>query len=45
MALIHCDFFSETIGMSSAMDVILPEQTSERQIGMAGAEKLVASGG
>ncbi len=34
MALIHCDFFSETLGMSCTMDVILPEETSGGQIGM-----------
>ncbi|HEY5585968.1 MAG TPA: alpha/beta hydrolase family protein [Ruminiclostridium sp.] len=33
MALIHCDFYSETLGMSTSMCVILPENT-ERQIGM-----------
>ncbi len=35
MALIDCKFFSETLGMSSSMRVILPEQT-QRQIGMTG---------
>ncbi|MCC5828243.1 MAG: esterase family protein [Phycisphaeraceae bacterium] len=35
MALIHCNFFSETLGLSCSMDVILPQATS-RQIGMAG---------
>ena len=34
MALIHCDFFSETLGMCSSMYVILP-QTTKGQIGMA----------
>ena len=33
MALIRCNFFSETLGMSTAMDVILPESASG-QIGM-----------
>ncbi len=34
MALIHCDFFSETLRTSTSMCVILPQQTSG-QIGMA----------
>ena len=33
MALINCDFFSETLGMSSSMTVILPQQT-QGQIGL-----------
>jgi S-formylglutathione hydrolase FrmB len=36
MALIHCNFFSEVLGLSSSMYVILP-QTTEGQIGMASA--------
>lgn len=36
MALIHCDFFSETLGLSMSMNVILPQRTT-RQIGMEGA--------
>ncbi|MCK5850570.1 MAG: esterase family protein [Kiritimatiellae bacterium] len=35
MALIHCDFFSEVLGVSTSMDVILPQATSG-QIGMTG---------
>ncbi len=35
MALIQCDFFSETLGVSSSMNVILPQQTST-QVGMKG---------
>jgi putative tributyrin esterase len=35
MALIHCDFFSEAIGLSSSMYVILPQAT-QTQIGMEG---------
>ncbi|NQT87882.1 esterase family protein, partial [bacterium] len=35
MALIHCNFFSDALGLSCSMDVILP-QTTTRQIGMAG---------
>jgi S-formylglutathione hydrolase FrmB len=35
MALIDCKFFSETLGMSSSMLVILPEATN-RQIGLRG---------
>ena len=33
MALIHCDFFSEVLGLSCSMCVILPQQT-RTQIGM-----------
>ena len=36
MALLHVDFFSETLGLSCNMDVILPQPTT-RQIGMDGA--------
>lgn len=35
MALLHVDFFSEVLGMSMNMDVILPQQTYT-QIGMEG---------
>ena len=35
MALFHVDFFSDVLGMSMQMDVILPQQTSG-QIGMEG---------
>ncbi|CAM3809723.1 alpha/beta hydrolase family protein [Cohnella lubricantis] len=35
MALIHCHFFSESLGISTSMTVILPQQTSG-QIGMSG---------
>jgi len=35
MALIHCDFFSESLGLCSSMTVILPQAT-KRQIGMTG---------
>jgi S-formylglutathione hydrolase FrmB len=35
MALIHCNFFSEVLGLSCSMDVILPQGTTG-QIGMAG---------
>ncbi|MCF6176978.1 MAG: esterase family protein [Victivallaceae bacterium] len=35
MALVNCDFFSETLGMSSSMTVILPQQT-QGQIGLDG---------
>ncbi len=38
MALIHCDFFSESLGMSCSMNVILPQQTSS-QIGMNGSAR------
>jgi S-formylglutathione hydrolase FrmB len=36
MALIHCDFFSDVLGLSTAMTVILP-QVTRGQIGMSGA--------
>lgn len=35
MALLHVNFFSDVLGMSTSMDVILPEQTTG-QIGMEG---------
>jgi putative tributyrin esterase len=35
MALLRCDFFSEALGLSTSMTVILPQQTTT-QIGMAG---------
>jgi putative tributyrin esterase len=38
MALIDCKFFSETLGLSSSMRVILPEQTAG-QIGLAGRSR------
>lgn len=38
MALIKCDFFSETLAISTSMMVILPEQ-SQGQIGMAGKKR------
>lgn len=38
MALIDCKFFSETLGMSSSMLVILPEATN-RQIGLRGSAR------
>src|SRR5690625_8023241 len=33
IALIHCDFYSEVLNLSTSMTVILPEQT-QSQIGM-----------
>jgi len=38
MALIHCDFFSEALGLSTSMCVILPEP-ARGQIGMPGSER------
>lgn len=38
MALINCDFFSEVLGISTSMCVILPQNTTG-QIGMAGSSK------
>ena len=36
MALINCDFFSESLALSASMTVILPQRTTS-QIGMTGA--------
>ena len=36
MALLRCDFFSEVLGVSTSMTVVLPQRTSS-QIGMAGS--------
>jgi S-formylglutathione hydrolase FrmB len=36
MALIECDFFSDVLGLSTSMTVILPQRTTA-QIGMTGA--------
>jgi S-formylglutathione hydrolase FrmB len=36
MALLRCDFFAETLGLSTSMTVILPQQTTG-QIGMTGS--------
>lgn len=36
MALLRCNFFSDVLGMSMSMTVILPQKT-RNQIGMAGA--------
>jgi putative tributyrin esterase len=38
LALIYCDFFSEVLGISTSMCVILPQNTRS-QIGMSGSEK------
>jgi putative tributyrin esterase len=38
LALINCDFFSEVLGISTSMCVILPQNTRS-QIGMNGSEK------
>ena len=35
MALLHCHFFSDVLGLSCSMDVVLPQATSQ-QIGMEG---------
>ena len=40
MALINCDYFSDVLGLSTSMTVILP-QNSEGQIGLSG--KVVSS--
>lgn len=36
MALFHCKFHSDTLGMACSMDVIIPQQTAS-QVGMTGA--------
>lgn len=36
MALINCDFFSESLGLSCSMNVILPQKSSAAMIGMDG---------
>ena len=38
MALIKCDFFSDVLGMSSSMHVIIPQQNTQ-QIGMDGIKE------
>lgn len=38
MALVRCDFFSDVLGMSTSMTVILPQTTSS-QIGMSGVAR------
>lgn len=38
MAHLRCDFFSEVLGLSTSMTVILPQQTTS-QIGMAGTAR------
>ena len=39
MALIHCQFFSETLDLSMAMNVIVPQPASSRQMGIASPER------
>ena len=43
MALIRCDFFSDALGVSTSMTVLLPEQTRS-QIGLTGAPTADAAG-
>ncbi len=38
MALVRCDFFAETLGLSTSMTVILPQQTAG-QIGLSGTAR------
>ena len=38
MALVHCDFFSDVLGLSTSMTVILPQPTTT-QIGMTGGAR------
>src|SRR5215475_13824997 len=35
MALIHCEFFSEVLGLSTSM-MVIPPQATTKQIGLAG---------
>lgn len=42
MALVRCDFFSDVLGLSTSMTVILPQRTSA-QIGMAGRARAGAA--
>lgn len=35
MALVNCQFFAETLGLSMAMNVIIPQSATSRQIGIA----------
>jgi S-formylglutathione hydrolase FrmB len=37
MALLHVNFFAESLGLSTSMNVLLPQPTSTAQVGMAGA--------
>jgi len=37
VALIHCDFFSEVLGLSTSMCVVLPQAAGTGQIGLASA--------
>jgi len=38
MALIHCNFFSDVLGLSTAMDVILPQTVGREAGGTSGAQ-------
>ena len=35
MALLRCDFFSDVLGLSTSMTVLLPQRTSDAQIGLS----------
>ena len=37
MALLHVNFFSESLGLSTSMNVLLPQPTSAAQVGMGSA--------
>jgi S-formylglutathione hydrolase FrmB len=37
MALVHCDFFSEALGLSTSMTVLLPQAAGAGQIGLKSA--------
>jgi putative tributyrin esterase len=41
MAFLTCHFFAETLGVSTAMQVLLPQATGSGQIGMGGARRRV----
>jgi len=38
MALLNVNFFAESLGLSTSMNVLLPQPTSAAQVGMAGAQ-------
>jgi putative tributyrin esterase len=39
MALVNCQFFSESLGLSMAMNVILPQPASAKQIGITSPDR------
>ncbi len=43
MALLRCDFFSDVLGLSTSMTVVLPQRTSGAQIGMPSTATVAAA--